>query len=174
MHSRKILHNEQWFPTKTLDWVQLSDGTFGQVKLQTVEQVVIEIKNAEKKYYSTTDYLNLRPVNLSHFYTIDFLWSLDYSIQNELISQVLPKIQTLFKSALNDRKVPYENLIIEFNNAGANSLNLYFEIKLLGQFAARKIELTREMQTIMLEVSNELKLNIPFNQLVLHNAQTSM
>ena len=168
MHSRKILPNEQWFPTRTNDWVLLSDNTFGQIKLQTVEQVIIELLGAERKYYTTTDYLNLRPTNLSHGFTVEFLWGLDYEVQDLLTNGLFDKITEKFNLHLKNYPTPFLNSNLEFHSAGASSLNLNISVKFSGEFAAYKFNLQRDLQKIMLLICNELKLSIPYNQLVVH------
>lgn len=165
MHSRKILPNEQWFPTRTNDWVLLSDGTFGQIKLQTVEQIIVELKTMERKYYTTTDYLNLRPTNLSHGFTQSLIWGIDYDTQANLIGNLIPKIQNKLEEKFKTTPYKFQNLIVEFQSAGASSLNILIEMKFDGLFAANKLEIERAINTKMLEISNELKINIPFTRL---------
>lgn len=171
MHSRKILPNEQWFPTRTNDWVILSDGTFGQIKLQTVEQVIVELNNAERKYFTTTDYLNLRPTNLSQGFMINFLWGLDYKTQNQLTSEILPAIKDSFRNHLNIYQYSPVNFSVDFHSAGASSLNLVIWVQFNGEHAALKLLLQRDMQKIMLMISNELNLTIPYNQIVVHQGK---
>jgi hypothetical protein len=171
MHSRKILPNEEWFPSKTNDWVQLSDGTYGQVKLQTVEHVVIELKNTEKKYLTTQNYLSLAPVNLTNGFTLDLIWGLDYEDRGKLLTLILPKIKSSLTSKFKEYSTPVSNFTLEFHSAGASSLNLYLEIQFSGEYANNKRELLREMNKLMLEISIEENLNLPFNQLVVHGRQ---
>lgn len=167
MHSRKILPNEQWFPTRTNDWVILSDGTYGQIKLQTVEQIIVELKSLERKYYTTTDYLNLRPTNLSHGFTQGLVWNIDYHLQHSLMNEIIPNIKTKLIEKFKSTPFQFQSLIVEFQNAGASSLNLLIEMKFDGSQAAFKLEIERAMNTKMLEISNELKINIPFNRLTI-------
>jgi len=165
MHPRKILPNEQWFPTRTNDWVLLSDGTFGQIKLQTVEQIIVELKSLERKYYTTTDYLNLRPINLSHGFTQSLTWGIDYDTQNNLITELIPSINKKLTDKFKSTPYIFQSLIVEFQNAGASSLNILIEMKFEGNFAASKLEIERAMNTKMLEIMNEMKINIPFTRL---------
>ena len=172
MHSRAILPNEQWFPSRTNDWVQLSDGTFGQIKLQTVEQVVIELKNAERRYFTTQDYLNLRPTNLSHGYTLDLIWGLDFEDRDQLLSIIIPKFSLSLSEKLKLQTIPVERFSIDFHSAGASSLNLYLEVLISGDNAASKLDLQRVLNRLMFEISIEEKLNLPFNQLVVHGLKS--
>jgi len=170
MHSRKILSNEQWFPSRSGDWVMLSDGTFGQVKLQTVEQIIIELLGAQRKYLTTTEYLNLKPINLSHGFNLDLVWSLDYDRMNVILDEDLPKIK---ERLVNYRwkKVAPTNVSIDFHSAGVNSLNIYVIASFSKEAAAFKLDLERELQGAMLKISNDLKLQIPFPQLVVHSKE---
>lgn len=170
MHSRKILSNEQWFPTKTNDWVLLSDGTYGQIKMQTIEQIIIEIKGHERKYLTTSDYLSLRPVNLSHGFTLEIIWNLDYQDMHSLLDQILPRFKTLLAEKIREHGLQSEKHSLVFHSAGTHSLNLYLEASFSGNQAGRRIELQCELNQIMLEVTVALKLNIPFQQLVVHQA----
>jgi hypothetical protein len=165
IHSRKILPNEQWFPTRSNDWVMLSDGTYGQIKLQTVEQIIVELKSLERKYYTTVDYLNLRPINLSHGFTQSLTWGIDYNNQHNLIDEIIPQIKTKLSEKMKNTPYTFQSLIVEFQNAGTSSLNLLIEMKFRGSFASSKLEIERTMNSTMLEISNELKINIPFNRL---------
>jgi hypothetical protein len=172
MHSRKILINEQWFPTRTGDWVSLSDGTYGEVKCQTVEQVIIEINQSERKYYTTQDYLNLRPTNLSHGFTLQQLWNFDYEIQSQLLEHYLPILENDFAQELADLKIKFKNFKLEFHSAGAHSLNVLAQVSFEGSEASNKLYLERSINKIMLTLSLRYKLTIPFEQLVVHHPIT--
>ncbi len=171
MHSRKILPDEQWFPTRTQDWVLLSDGTFGQIKSQTVEQIVIEIRESQRKYLTTTDYLSLRPTNLSHGYTITFNWGLDYRHQSILMTEIIPLIQKELGSKLIQNYQGIEKVMVDLDNAAASSLNLFVELKLNGSLASMKLEIEREAKGILLQICHQNRFEVPFNQLVIHQKE---
>lgn len=173
MHSRKILPNEQWFPTRSGDWVLLSDGTYGQIKIQTPEQVVIEQGNSQRKYYPVIEYLNLVPTNLSHGFVVDFNWGLDYQDQDQLLATILPKLREQFKQALKDYQIPSITSDLDFHSAGASSLNLYVFARFSGEFAGHRLKIIRDLQGIMLNLSTAEKLNIPYNQLKVHLQETA-
>lgn len=168
MHSRKILPNEQWFPTRSGDWVVLSDGTYGQIKIQTAEQVVIEQANSQRRYYPVIQYLGLTPINLSHGFFVDFNWGLDYQDQEKLLTTILPRMKQQFLDAMKNYQFPTEENILDFHSAGASSLNLYIFSRFKGDFAANRLQIQRDLQAIMLTICNKEKLNIPYNQLTVH------
>lgn len=168
MHSRKIHPNEPWFPSKTGDWVLLADGTYGEVKLQTIEQVIVEIGFAQKKYYTTNQYLNLSPTNLSYGFCLDFTWGLDYLDQSILISSITPNINAKMKSLLQDYAFPPIDFAVDFHSAGANSLNLNILARFSGEFAGKRLQILKDLQAMLLKICTEENLNIPFSQMVVH------
>ena len=101
---------------------------------------------------------------------IDFLWGLDYKIQDSLTSEILPAIKNSFTNYLKNYQHSPVNFTIDFHSAGASSLNLIILVHFKGEHAANKLLLQRDMQKFMLMISNELKLTIPFNQIVVHQA----
>lgn len=62
--SRAAAPDEPWFPTRPGDVVLLADGTFGPVRTQTPEVVVVEHWGAERTL-ATAEFLRLSPRNLS-------------------------------------------------------------------------------------------------------------
>lgn len=167
-HSRLVHPNEPWFPSKTGDWVILSDGTYGEVKLQTIEQVIIEIGAAQKKYYSVAQYLNLSPTNLSGGFTLDFIWGFDYFDQSILLNSIAPNINTKMKSLLKEYAYPPIDFNIDFHSAGASALNLNIVGRFDGKFASKRIQILKDLQSMLLQICTENNLNIPFNQMVVH------
>ncbi|MBL8735252.1 MAG: hypothetical protein JNL12_02375 [Planctomycetes bacterium] len=62
--SRAAAPDEPWFPSRPGDVVLLADGTFGPVRTQTPEVVVVEHWGAERTL-PTAEFLRLSPRNLS-------------------------------------------------------------------------------------------------------------
>lgn len=168
MHSRKIHPNEPWFPSKTGDWVMLSDGTYGEIKLQTIEQVIVEIGSSQRKYYSVAQYLNLSPTNLSYGFTVDFTWGLDYLDQTIFLSSVTPNINAKMKKLLKEYAYPPIDFSVDFHSAGASALNLNIIGRFSGEFAGKRIQILKDLQSMLLQICTEDRLNIPFNQMVVH------
>ncbi len=170
MHSRKVHSEEPWFPSKTGDWVFLIDGTYGQVLLQTSEQVIIEITSSQQKFYPTLQYLNLSPINLSKGFSLEITWGLDYLDQSILVSSIIPLINKKMNLLLSNYAYKPSELTIDFHSAGDNSLNIYLLALFNGNFASHKVQINRELQKMLLNICSEENLKIPFKQLVVHNA----
>jgi hypothetical protein len=168
-HSRPVVKNEPWFPTKVNDWVFLSDGTYGKVAHQTVEQVVIMLKGNSYKYYPTADFLNLAPLNISSGFRYSIKFGLDYSVQ----AKVCEEIPALFKAGLQSRLKEHLQdddpdilyIGVSFDSAGDSSLDLRIIIDVDGKCANLNDVIEREINTALVSICNENGFVIPFNQL---------
>lgn len=168
MHSRKILPKEQWFPSRTGDWVLLNDQTYGKVVSQTLEQVVMEIGGSQRRYIPTDDYLHLMPVNMSHGYILEFTWSFDYQDQKHFSMNILPKLESEFRKKMQNYVHPASQILVDFHSAGASSMNAYIMVKYEGSFASKRLKINRDLQQMLFDISTENTWNIPFNTISLH------
>ena len=168
-YSRPIVEDEPWFPSQTNDWVVLSDGTYGRIEQQTMEQVVLHLKGNTLKFYSTLEFLGKTPMNLSKGFRYDIEFGLDYSVQ----SRICDEIPKLFEKGLwghlerhYQKDSPDFTLTqVSFDNAGSSSLNLKVIVEVEGRCAESYEEIERDIQSTLVRICNENNLTIPFNQL---------
>lgn len=176
LYSRPAGENEPWFPTKTNDWVDLSDGTYGKITLQSQENVAIKLIGSETKFIPTQEFLKLNPMNLSNGFSVEYTFGLDYGIQKDLLEVIIPKFKDALKDKLYRAFEPvvdkFNELGIEFSNAGPSSLDIRFFLKCDGSLASRRGELRRKSMAFFVEVCNENDLTIPFNQLQVHMSKS--
>ncbi len=170
-HSRPVVEHEPWFPTRTGDWVILSDSSYGRVESQTMEQVVLKLKGGALKFYPTPDFLTLNPVNISNGfrYTIEF--GLDYGVQAK-VTDALPRLfeeglQKHLKRHFEGSPPDFTFLEVSFDHAGSSSLNIMIIVHVDGRCAARYEENKREVQSTLVRICNENDLTIPFNRLTI-------
>jgi hypothetical protein len=170
--SRPIGGSEPWFPTKLNDWVELSDGTFGKVVLQTPEQVSIKLIGEAIKHIKTHDFLALHPLNLSNDFGLEVILGVDYSHQNILFSKVIPtlkvEVMKLLREQFGEDQKHFKEYSVECNQAAASSLDIRFYIKCAGSLASKKQYLTRAIQGHFVDVCNRYGYVIPFQQLTVH------
>jgi hypothetical protein len=168
--SRPQAPNEAMFPTAKGDWVELSDGAFGEVILQTPEQVLIQLRDSKTRHYKTNSFLELSPQNYSKGFWVETQFGLDYGIQ-ENVPLVIP---STFKQSLTEKmqKTRFTKLIpdidVQFHSAAASSLNLWIKVQCEGILAKDKSAIERSIQRFCVEICNENQFNIPFDQLTLH------
>jgi len=173
MNSRPAVEGEPWFPTKLYDWVLLGDDCYGKVQYQTMEQVVINLKEGGAlKYYKTEDFLAQNPVNISNGFEYSIEFGLDYEIQSRICDEIPVLFTTEIKRHLQlhfEGDDPnFYQLEVLLDNAGASSLNLVIEVYVNGRLAHLYDECKREIITTLVRICNEHNLGIPFNQLTVH------
>lgn len=175
MHSRPVVKNEPWFPTKPKNWVMLSDDTYGQVKYQTIEQVVLRLYGGSLKYYATPDFLSMNPVNFSDGFCYCIEFRLDYSVQSKVCEQIPALFQEQLRKLLHHHLVGtsphFTSLKVMFDHAGASSLKLVVLIDVDGSCAHLKGSNQREIQAALVKICNENNLVIPFEKLTVSLAE---
>ena len=172
LRSRPITENEPWFPSRSGDWVILTDGTYGSVVAQTPEMVTLKLKGSALKYYSTTDYLAQSPTNLSSGYRLTGIFGLDYRHQGIATGEIPKIIQDALTVEL--AKAGHGNLIerirVEFKEAGASSLDMAILAEFNGEAGSKYWVLERAIQRICVDVCNLHDWVIPFQQVSVHMA----
>ena len=160
--SRPVVKGEPWFPTKKNDYVLFSDGTYGEVITQTPEQVVLMIDNISRKFFSVSDFLSSRPVNLSDGFVITVIAGIDYENQKKITDVV-----DTFRKDLKER-LPKHTMSVELKEASSDALLISIRVSYDGTEASRYLELNRALNTHVVEICNKHKFNIPFKQLTVH------
>lgn len=171
-HSRPIIGNEIWFPTKLNDWVELNDGTYGKVVTQTPEQIGVKLIGDAVKYFQTCEFLTKNPINLSNNFGLEIILGVDYQHQEIILDEVIPTIKTEISKDLEGH-FPHDmeyfiECSVEFMQAGASSLDIRFFLKCAGSLASQKLAIIRKVQNSFVRVCNEKGYVIPFNQLTVH------
>jgi small-conductance mechanosensitive channel len=72
------------------------------------------------------------------------------------------------KVLLKDYTYSPSEFSIDFHSAGASSLNLHIFALFKGEFANKRMQILKDLQGILLRICTEERLNIPFNQVVVH------
>ena len=170
-HSRRCIKGEPWFPTDQGDWIMYGEK-LAQVKLQTPEQVIITLIGGETISIPTVAFFELSPKNLSLGFSVEIEFGLDYGIQNDIFSEVLPNFESRIKrevaQTLPELQGKIEKLTLEFLRANSSSLDLRLFLKLDGSVAHLKLYIERVLQKELVKTCNEFGYSIPFNQLTVH------
>ncbi|MCW1915345.1 hypothetical protein OJ996_17300 [Luteolibacter sp. GHJ8] len=172
LHSRPSEPKEPWFPSKENDWVRLDDGCFGKVIQQTPEQVVILRLGGSLKTYPTADFLEQCPENLSRGFRISSTFGIGYG-HRAAATEEIPKI---LQEAVHRHLVEVlgrefvKSVKVEFKAAAASSLDYAILADFNGEAAQRYAALERMIQTACVNACNEQEWDIPFPQMVVHQA----
>lgn len=173
LRSRPLIEKEPWFPSQMGDWVIANDGTYGEVVEQTPEVVVLSTVRGSHKHYPTVDYLEQHPKNLSsNAFSVNHTVGLDYRYRNIVNTEIVDKLKQGIQEGFT--RQPYgEHLmqvIVEFKEMGASSLDIITIAKFKGGAASEYWEIGWKLQQLALDVCNENDWEIPFPQMVLHRA----
>lgn len=167
--SRPYREDEPWFPTQTGDWVAMADGTVGQVVGQTPEIVQIRTRGSIRTY-TATNFLAAEPRNLSQGFGIAVTFGIDYQHQTISTGEVPKILHQSIERGLQQTELGQhvENILVDFQEAGASSLNYLIYLTMKGAAAESYFLLSRLVQRICVDTCNEHGWVIPFNQVTVH------
>lgn len=172
LHSRPSDPKEPWFPTKENDWVRLDDGCFGKVIQQTPDQVVVLRLGGSLKTYPTADFVEQCPENLSRGFRASSTFGIGYghrAIATDEAPEILQEaVHKYLVEALGREQV--RSVKVEFKAAAASSLDYVILADFAGEAASRHAALERMIQRACIEACNEQGWDIPFPQMVIHQA----
>ncbi|CAK8710459.1 MAG: hypothetical protein D3915_02015 [Candidatus Electrothrix sp. AU1_5] len=174
VESRPFYTNEPWFPTKTGDLVHLSDGTIGTIALQTPEQVILDTRGGAQKTYATLTFLGLNPINYSvNSFAVFTDFGIDYACQQDIVHNIPDILHKHVMSILEERGYAADliELVVEFKEAAASSLNLLIFAKFKGEQAVNYFPLCRLLQQAGVDACTKYNWGIPFTQITLHQAE---
>ncbi len=174
--SRPVRPHEQWFPCRKGDWVILADGTRGGVVELSHELVELVLRGGAHKSYQTGDFLSQAPLNLSRNFRIKEIFGIGYCHQQEVTGTVVKQLEEFLLQRIEAEGYSDEmlNLRVEFNSAGASSLDLVIIADFKGSAAPIYNRLRRAIQRWCVDAATEYGWDIPFPQLTVHRAQTEV
>ena len=173
MESRPYDHSERWFPCRKGDWVILSDGTRGKVVSQSHEMVNLVMRGGARKSYLTTDFLSLSPLNLSRTFRIKVPFGISYDLQEHSTALIPGALSEYVGERLKEEDYDehLKNLRVEFQEAGASSLDLVVIADFDGEMAPLYNRIRRAIQRWCVEACTINNWDIPFPQLTVHRAK---
>ena len=168
--SRPFHKNEPWFPCKRNDWVILSDGTRGVVTSLSHEMVELVQRGGAHKIYQTSDFLGLAPLNISINFRLKIPFGISYNLQKDSTGSVLEILESYIKEKIEKEgyKKNLLNLKVEFQQAGASSLDLVVIADFKGDLAPLHQRLSRAIQRWCVDTCTLNNWEIPFPQLTIH------
>jgi hypothetical protein len=162
--------DEPWFPTRRGDYILTDDGTFAQVLSQSVELVQLKVRNSIVMY-PTSVFLNLYARNLTTAgYALAVTFGIDYEHQAIVLDEPAPAFQSAIKAGIDEAGLAEHvtDIMVEFKEAGANSLDYLVVLSVAGSGAGSYFKLGRLVQQACVRTCNEQGWVIPFGQLTLH------
>ena len=176
LRSRVSVEHEVWFPTREGDWIVLGETTLGRVVRQTPEIVRVVFPGGSQQTFSTTAFLEQHPTVLSTGFRLNVQFGLDYQHQALVTREIPAQLKTRLQQDLHEAGYGSDlvHLAVEFEEAGPSSLNLRVLADFAGAAAPRWLLLRRSIQRICVDACNDHAWVIPFTQVTLHLAPTSV
>ena len=166
---------EPWFPCQPGDYILLADGSYGRVLQQTIELVEILVRDARVQI-RTGDFLGQNIRNLSREgFGVACTFGIDY--QHQAIC--LDRIPSLLREAIIARfdqaelKQDIQDIVVEFKEAGASSLDYQIYVILHGRAAKAYFKAQRMIQQACVDTCNREGWVIPFTQITVHSADAT-
>lgn len=171
-YSRRYDESEPWFPTRVSDFVILADNTYGRIIVQTPEIIQLQVMGAIKTYHSGA-FLEQNPRNLStQGFTLMITFGLDYQHQAQITTAIREQLEADLIEGLRQANMSdhLDQLIVDFDQAGASSLDLAIIAKFKGEAAENHFKLKRLLQRLAVDACNNHGWIIPFTQITVHSA----
>lgn len=162
---------EPWFPCQPGDYILLANGDFAKVLRQTVELVEVAVRDSIVQI-RTGDFIgqNIRNLTRDGFGIVS-TFGVDYEHQ-ALCLDIIPE---RFRDAINKRLEQeglgddIQKILVEFNAAGASSLDYLIYVSLSGKAASSYFKAQRLVQQACVDTCNQEGWIIPFTQITVHS-----
>ncbi len=173
--SRPSAKDEEWFPCKIGEWVELEEKPIGQVIYQSPEMVELEIFGGAHQTYTTETFMSLNPTNLSRNYRIQMVFGIDYKYQAQCTTDIPEKMAAMFKEDLLEIMGESEihKVVVDFFLPNASSLDYEYEAFIKGTSAHLYEEIERTMIYSFANACNKYGWEIPFQQITLHKSEVT-
>ena len=177
MRSRPYDENEPWFPTRKGDWIFLSDGSFGEVLMQTPDVVRIDTWWGSYKSYMPKDFLLQRPQNLSiNCFSVNNILNLDFRHSDIVIEEIPQKVESMLQEKIAQQSYGkhLKCIIVEFKEFDSSSLNVIISGQFSGEAASAYFEIGWLFQQVALAACNKYGWQIALNQVMVHQTNPNI
>lgn len=175
LRSRKFSSEEKLFPTKVGDYVVFHGDKYGRVISQSPDHVQLLGFGKSEYFIPSTEFLAAQPRILSNGFGEIVRFGVDYKHQADATREIPKVLYNHLKSEFQRMKLEdqVENFSVEFDSAAESSLNIAIIAHFKGEAAGRYRSIPRVIQRACVEACNIHGWEIPFNQLVVHQAKGS-
>jgi len=172
LRSRPHDEHEPWFPTQTGDVVLLSDGRPAVVEFQSIEGVRMHTPGMNRLIVPAAEFAGQPVEKLSDGYRVSIVFGLDYGDQAEITTTMIETMRRGVEARWLETRWAEStvSIAVEFNEAGASSLDYFVRVDLDGSSALELQSQKRRLAQFCVDVCNEQGWVIPFTQLTLHVA----
>jgi hypothetical protein len=168
-HSRPIVSDERWFPTRPGDWISFNDGKLAQVIKQNVDFVSLRMVSGTEILYTTNQFINMPMENYRDGILISITVGIDYAYQADVCDEYLKYFQEQFENAVRNwpESTQIRNVTVEFMASAESSLNYIISLYCEGILAPKRDIFSRLLQKQFVVSCNLRKISSPFPQLTI-------
>jgi hypothetical protein len=162
--------SEPWFPCEPGDYLLLADGSYGKVLRQTIEMLEVAVRDTHVQI-STKEFLNQNHRNLSRDgFGIGCTFGIDYQHQTICLDVVPRRLREAIIARFSEAGLGQSitEIIVDFKEAGASSLDYQIYIILNGEAAKAFFKAQRLVQQACVDCCNREGWVIPFTQVTIH------
>lgn len=172
LRSRPFRQDERFFPTRPGDVVLLPDDRPARVEFQSVDAVRLRVPGGNKMIVPSRHFSSQSVETISDGYRVAIRFGLDYGDQARITTTMRSHLQRRVEEHFRESRWrdSVENVSVEFEEAGASSLNYFVRVDFDGASAIEYAVQKRELARVCVDVCNEQGWTIPFTQLTLHVA----
>ena len=172
LRSRAYQSDEPWFPTRIGDVVLLEDGRPAEVELQSIDAVRVRTQGENRLVIPSTEFAGQSLEKLSSGYRVDITFGLDYGDQAQITTTMRDTLERGLESRWRSGRwaASFISLSVEFQTAGASSLDYFVRVDMDGIHAMDLQAQRRALARDCVDICNENGWVIPFTQLTLHMA----
>lgn len=175
LHSRPSGKKEEWFPCRAGDFVELKDGQIGRVAYQTPGTVQVVALGGAQLVYPTPLFLELVPKTMSTSFRVTNTFGVGYKHQAICTTEIPEKMHTKVVAGLAEVLDPKAIIKVKvaFKEAAASSLDYEIDVDVDGAQASNYRNVNRAVARLLVEACNENGWEIPFQQIVVHDARAA-
>jgi hypothetical protein len=133
--------------------------------------MVETVERGGKRYlFQTADFLGQSPVNLSRNFRLRVVFGVSYDLQAQVTTTIPALLKTFIEEKIEEEGYGDAclNLLVEFKEAGASSLDLLVIADFKGGVAEIYSRLERAIQRWCVDAATRYDWEIPFPQLTFH------
>ncbi|MBB5036912.1 prefoldin subunit 5 [Prosthecobacter dejongeii] len=175
MVSRPSSLDEPWFPCSKRSWILLNGTTLAQVTDITPDQVELRYGGGLKRSLPISDFVKLDVACLAGGFARSVTVGFDFQHQPQALTEIPEKLKADVRAALLEsmREEELLDVVVEFQEAAASSLNFLIVAVVAGSQAAHYLSIPRVLQRAALASATRHGWDIPFPQMVVRQAGSS-
>lgn len=172
MTSRPSMLDEPWFPCAKRAWIVLNGDMMAQVTDITPDRVGLSYGGGLVRWMPIADFVQADVACLAGGFGRAVTVGFDYKHQAEALTEIPEKLKEDVRATLLEmmREEELVDVIVEFQEAAASSLNFVVVGVFTGSQATNYVGLPRVLQRAVLASANRHGWGIPFPQMVVHQA----